>query len=83
MQQRPVQLQSVSFALDGRRHADAAESEGASLGSGNLVGASGGAVLLGDERECLRDEVVCWGLGRHERVGAADGGAGYDSGAVG
>ena len=83
MRQRPAQLQSISIALDGSRHADAAESEDASLGSHYAVSTGGGTVVLGDERECVWYEVVCGWVGRHERVGAADGGAGHDSRLVG
>ncbi len=78
MRHRPTKLQSLSGALDGRRHADAAKSEDASLGSRHGVSAGSGAVMLRDKRERLRDQVVCGWLGRHQGVGPADGGAGHD-----
>lgn len=80
MQQRPAQLQSLSFALDGSRRADAAESENASLGSRHAISAGGGVIVLRLERECVWYEVVRGWVGRHERVGAADGRAGQGSG---
>ena len=79
MQQRSIQLQSVSQPVDDSRHADATESSDASPGSDSALGPSGGIIMLGNEREYMRDEVVCRWLGRHERLGAADGGIGYHS----
>ena len=79
MRQRPIELQSLSQPMDVRRGANVAESEDASPESPNAVSASRSAIMLRNERKRLRYEMVYRWLGRHEGVGTADGGAGYDS----
>ncbi len=83
MRQRSVQLQSVCFALDGRSHANATESEDASLGSDHPVGSGCGIVVLRDEHEFVWDKMVCGWMGWYERLGAADGSIRHDSRLVG
>ena len=83
MRHGPAELQSLPLPLDGRRLADAAGFEAANFEHHNGIGAGRGAVVLGKRHECLRDEVVRRRMGRHERVGSADGGDGDDPGPLG
>ena len=83
MRHGSAQLQSVSQPVDGSRRTDGADPKDPDFKQHNAIRAGRRAVMLRLERERLRDEVVCWNLGRHEGIRAANGSTGYDPGTVG